>query len=381
MKNKIAWLLILTAFLGCFFGACGREKVMTLDRQSVDEDLYRYWLCSFKSYFLRNYADIEDTEECWNKEMTEGQTVGEYVEQFTLEYAENALCALRLYRSRGLVLPASEKQRIDDYIEEVINYRYNGSRSAWIAALKETYGISPDTVKKAYEIEAKIEQLRFDLFANEYAVTDEKLDAYYRENYLRIRFIYFNSEYRYIRNEDGTYQTDPDTGYYKTEPLSETERQAKLDAANEALRRLQNGESFSDVAGAYSDWKGSVDSENGYYLSKADYSELTEGGYSPDILLRIMAMKPGEMAVFTDRNMESDYPGTFLVACLPLAEKPYLSDDRETAAQFDDLKTAVENQIFNDLLSEMAKDIVFNESLLSVYKIQNVNTGLSYLNG
>lgn len=383
-KTAAVALLLLLLLAGMLLSGCGGgEKLMRYEGESVNEELYRYWLCSFKSYFLRNFEDIEDSEECWSREMPQGGTVGEYVEDSARQYAENALCAMWLCREYGISLTKEEKQKITDYIEEVITYRYDGSRAAYNAALKETYGIAPGTVEQAYEIGAKITKLKEYLFGEggSMAVEDADLDEYYRENYVHIRFIYFNTEFAYELNEDGSYQTDLQTGYYKTRTLTEEERAEKLSKAAEALARIEKGEDFITVLQAYGDMDWSEDYPDGFYLSRTAYTDLAAAGYSSAALLKIFSMEVGERALVTEQDMQTNYPGSFVIERIENGEKPYRSADSRIAGQFGDLRTAVENKRFNELLAGKIAEIEVNEELLSVYKIQNVKTGFSYLSG
>ena len=81
MKKKIfqtvALILSLCALLLCL-PCCSSQKskaVLELDGVTIGADVYRYWLSSFKYYFDTHYEDIEDTAECWNKEMEDGTTL------------------------------------------------------------------------------------------------------------------------------------------------------------------------------------------------------------------------------------------------------------------------------------------------------------------
>lgn len=380
--RPLAILLCCCLLLPCALTSCGSEKLLELDGVSIDADLYRYWLGSFKRYFLRNYADVEDTPESWSKTMADGRTVAQYVEEYTRNYAENALCALALCRKYGITVPADKKQEISEYIDEIVTYRFDGVRSDFAAELQKNSGITVDKLREAYELEAKITALKEYLFSKDgpASVGEEELEAYYKAQYLHFQFLYINTEFGYVLDENGKYKTDPETGYYLTPALTDEERAEKLARLEEAKARIEKGESFADVAAAYGEFDTSKDAPEGFYVRRSAYGELLRNGYSATVLQALFMMQPGEMKTVTERDMSTNYPGSFLLLSLPLADHPYSTGSDATKAQFSDLREQAEGAAFNELLAEMLPNITADEEKLAVFTVENVRTGLSYLN-
>ncbi|MBQ8912050.1 MAG: hypothetical protein IJY89_05725, partial [Clostridia bacterium] len=198
----VSLLLAVVALLFCA-PACSSEKtkaVMELDGVTIGADVYRYWLSTFKYYFDTQYKDIEDTIECWNKEMEDGTTIGEYVEDYTLQYAKSVLCALKLYKQYDLKLSDSVIETIDGTIADLVKYQYGDSKSAFNNALMSTYGMDMKGLRRAFLMEAKVDAVESYLFSEggKEAPTAEELDAFYKEHYMRISIIMINTSYELV---------------------------------------------------------------------------------------------------------------------------------------------------------------------------------------
>ena len=381
MIRRLAALLLCCLLLPCALTSCGPEKVMQSDGKSIDADLYRYWMITFKAYFQSQFADIDGSDESWNQPTTDGRTAAEYVADYTRNFAENALCVLSLCDRYGLSLSEAKEQEISDYIDEIVTYQFDGVRSDFAAELKKTYGITIAKLREAYEIEAKFTLLREYLFGENgpLKVSDDALDEYYRENYLHFQFIYINTEFKYDLDEKGNYKTDPATGYYLTPALTDEERAEKLARLDEAKARIESGEAFADVAAAYGEFDTASLAPEGFYLRRSAYADLSAAGYSAAVLKALFAMQPGEVLTMTERDMNTNYPGSFLLLSLPLGDAPYQNGADATKEQFSDMREQVETAAFEDLLRETRAKIETNEELLKAYTVFNVPNGLSYL--
>ena len=254
--QTVAMLLALTAILLCL-PCCSSEKtkaVLELDGVTVGADVYRYWLSTFKYYFVTNYEDIEDTAESWNRELDDGTTVGEYVEAYTLQYAKSVVCALKLFKQYKLKLPDSTINSIDEQLDELVKYQYGDCMSAFNSALMATYGMDMKGLRRAFIMEAKVDMVESYLYGNggKEAPTDEERNTFYKENYIRINVIMINTAYELDLGENGIPQYD-ENGEPKIREYTEEEIAAKKAKADEAQKLAEQGEDFNDLVKKYTE--------------------------------------------------------------------------------------------------------------------------------
>lgn len=353
--QTVAMLLALAAIL-TFLPCCSSEKtraVMELDGVTIGADVYRYWLSSFKYYFDTNYEDIEDTVECWNKEMEDGTTIGEYVEAYTLQYAKSVLCALKLFKQYKLKLPKSVENSIDEQLDELVKYQYGDSKSAFNSALMSTYGMDMKGLRRAFIMEAKVDLVESYLYGTggKEAPTDAEMDAFFKENYIRINLIMINTSYELVLGENGLPQYDED-GEPKIKEYTEEEIAAKKAMADEAQKKAEQGEDFAELVKKYTELD-IKERPNGFYLSSNDYETLVKSGYDSSSLTAVLKLEEG--SVYRHEDEES----VVIVKRLPLIEKAYTS--KEDADQFEQMKGYLITEKYNALLSSMWDDIVIDE--------------------
>ena len=156
---------------------------MSFEGYKVTEDMYRYWMISWKEYYLNYYSDVEDTDEFWNGENVQGGTNEEYLTEQTEQRIKYYLVGQALFEQHKLTLDSDEKDAIKTDIDEQIEYY--GSRSAFNSHLEEAYGIDVNILKNIYTWEAKYNKVYTYLFDPENGImtaNDEEVDEYYNEN-------------------------------------------------------------------------------------------------------------------------------------------------------------------------------------------------------
>lgn len=366
--QTVAMLLALTAILLCL-PCCSSEKtkaVLELDGVTVGADVYRYWLSTFKYYFVTNYEDIEDTAESWNRELDDGTTVGEYVEAYTLQYAKSVVCALKLFKQYKLKLPDSTITSIDEQLDELVKYQYGDSKSAFNSALMATYGMDMKGLRRAFIMEAKVDMVESYLYGNggKEAPTDEERNTFYKENYIRINVIMINTAYELDLGENGIPQYD-ENGEPKIREYTEEEIAAKKAKADEAQKLAEQGEDFNDLVKKYTELD-IEDRPNGFYISSKDYEMLVKSGYDSTSLTAVLDLKEG--GVYRHEDEES----VVIVKRLPLLDKAYAS--KTDADQFEAMNGYLITEKYNALLSSMWDDIVIDEYVHTL-KTVNVKKG------
>ncbi|MBP3321602.1 MAG: hypothetical protein J6M12_04545 [Clostridia bacterium] len=374
MRNKllqiVAMVLAISALI-CFLPGCSSEKtkaVMELDGVTIGADIYRYWLSTFKYYFDTNYEDIEDTVECWNREMDDGLTIGEYVEEYTLQYAKSVLCALKLYKQYKLKLPDSVIDSIGDQLDELIKYQYGDSKSAFNSALMSTYGIDVKGLRRAFIMEAKVDMVESYLYGTggKEAPTDSERDAFFKANYIRVNVIMINTSYELVLNDEGMPIYDENKQPIIKE-YNEQEIAEKKAKADEAQKKAENGEDFSALVKEYTELN-IDDRPNGFYICNKDYEDLVMSGYDSKSLSAVLDLKEG--GVYRHEDEES----VVIVKRLALLEKAYSSKDDKD--QFDTLDTHLITEKYNTLLSSMWDDIEIDEY---VYTLKTVNVKKGFI--
>jgi hypothetical protein len=341
---------------------------LELDGVSIGADVYRYWLSTFKYYFDTSYEDIEDTLECWNTEMEDGTTIGEYVEAYTLQYAKSVLCSLVLFKQYKLKLNDSVVETIDGTIDDLVKYQYGDSKSAFNNALMSTYGIDMKGLRKAFIMEAKVDAVESYLFGEggKEAPTAKELDDFYKENYFRICVIMINTSYELVFGEDGAPLYDKN-GKPVTKEYTEEEIAAKKKKADEAESKAVAGEDFAQLMKTYNELT-VEDRPNGYYLSSFDFEELTARGYDAETLKKVSELKDGGVFRYDDKD------SIVIVKRLPLIDKAYSS--KEDAAQFEDMKGYLITRKYNKILTDMWDDVKIDEY---VYSLKTVDVKKGFI--
>lgn len=348
---------------------CSSERtkaVMELDGVSIGADVYRYWLSTFKYYFVQNYEDIEDTVECWNKEMDDGLTIGEYVEKYTLQYAKNVLCALKLYKDYKLSLSKSVINNIDDTIDDMIKYQYGDSKSEFNNALMATYGMDLDGLRNAFIMEAKVDAVESYLFGENgtQVPTNAEVDAFYKENYSRLLMIVVNTSYELILDDKGNVTLD-DKGEVAIKEYTEEEIAQKKAKAQEAFDKANAGEEFEKLVEKYNELT-VEECPNGFYITNYEFETLVVGGYDSKALSEVLKMKEGDIYRYEDEESIS------IVKKVPLIEKAYSSKD--DAEQLSDIQSHLITKKYNEILQQMWDDIVVEE-YVSTLKTVDVKKG------
>ena len=165
-----------------------------------------------------------------------------------LDTAKSYLAAIALFEERGLELPDSYIEEIDEELESLVENVADGSKTTLNTILSE-YGANYDVLREAYIIEAKIAYLREDLFGiNGSKVAPTLIEEYYQDNYARFKQVFlYTYEYVYETDENG------DNIYYKEDG------KISYDTSKE-LMKDKNGNSVTDKNGdriyVYTDDKG-----------------------------------------------------------------------------------------------------------------------------
>ena len=288
--RRIAILLAAVLVLPCLLFSCSGEKyetVMEYNGVKLTENMYYYWMSTFKRNILSSYSDAKDDASFWQAKYDENQTVEEYFTEIINQRIMNYLIAQSIFREQKLTLSSDEKKAIKNDIKEKIEYY--GSRGELNEELKNLM-LNIDSLETIYTWEKRHDAV-YDYFYGKNGtetVSDSQIIDYYEKNYSRIKYIVFYTTK--IKTDDkGNYVYDSD-GQLVTEEMTEEELAATKKKILECNEKLNNGASFDDMIKEYSDYNKIKEYPNGFYVSANEISTWGSG-----IVSGAVTAKPGDV--------------------------------------------------------------------------------------
>ena len=360
--KKISALLL--ALLLCLpLAACSsQKKIMSFRDSSITANMYSFWLSSFKTKFVNTYNNSADTDAFWDTEVMNGVTTEQYAREQIDNEIRKILIGIQLYREYGLKLDADIVSAIDADIAEKIDYY--GSR----ASLNETlsaFGINADILRDIYIAEEKLYAV-YDYLYGENGVekvTDAEIDAYYRANYSRVKYLIIYTEQEYVLDDEGFVMTDAD-GYYVTRDLTDEEKAAKQDKIRDAMICVNAGDDFDSIMTQYNEVDMSYYT-NGFYISA---NELGTFGYQ-------MVKETAEMDVGEIRRID-DNGITMIVQKLELLDRSDFSDaDTEQLASLEEYCVGKK---YTDRFSALFDEVVCDQEQLDQFSLRTAAINASF---
>lgn len=215
-KRSIALLVALILALSCFVGCSSQGKtLMELDDNKISVNLFMLYLSRMKGMLCSSYsfgsAAIKDS--FWDTVMSaDGTTYNSYYTSSVLDNAKTYLSALYEFDQRGLELPKSTLESIDEKINGFIENDANGSKTEFNSILSG-YGVNYKLLREAYIIEAKISYLKDTIYGADGSLIAKNLvDDYYEQNYARFKQVFLHT-YDYVYETD----SNDDPIYYKAD--------------------------------------------------------------------------------------------------------------------------------------------------------------------
>ncbi len=357
---KILALFLLFALLFSLAACSSYTTAMEYGETKLSVNLYRYWLSSYKAQFLRSYTDMKDTDTFYDSILTDNITAEDFLNRIVRENVKRNLVAADWCRQYGLSLPESTLSAIDAYVEELTKEFANSSRRQMNQQLQE-YGINTELLREAYVLEEQVRLVYSYLYGKNgpFALTEADYQAYFEEQFVRVRHIYVNTAYVYETADDGSYVVDTD-GNVVTRELTEEEQAEKAKTVAAIDAQLASGADFETVYKTYSEEQYY---ENGYYLTRQ-----TE--FIDEVVTAAFALEMGESV-----KVESPF-GIHYLLRLPLNEGAY--NDEANADFFDGFKDTVKEADFLARLDEAAKAVTVREEELAPYSIRNVPANYAY---
>ena len=245
LRRLLSALLCLTLLVGALgLTACSEKSpaLLELDGHTITAAQYQFLLSRVKgSLYYTGYS--VDSTDFWNMIIDDqNNTYDDYFRNAVLEDARRYLAALAIFEERGLVLPQSYVDRVDEDMEEYL--RDAGSKSA-LNSLLSSYGINLDMLREIYLIEAKYEYLQTVIYGED----GELLSADARMAYLNEHTVCFKQVL--IRAFDYVYETDlnGDEVYYLPSENNEKVNNVAYDKENGTVRLDESGKIIVDANG------------------------------------------------------------------------------------------------------------------------------------
>jgi len=345
MKTKlitIISLLLVTIFI---FSSCASNKtVMKYDGAELSERIYSYWLNQYKSYFLNSTYDMTDSDEFWTKELNDGtdMTMEQYFTDLADINIKKNVVSMKLFDDYGLTVPDETYARIDAEIQDLIDSY--GSKNEFNKALAES-GINDKMYREIYVIQEKISILFDHMFgaSSTRVLTDEEIDTYFQNNYIRVKYITIN-----------LYDTADDGSLVE---ISGEERSRRANQAEFIYKDIiENDADFEKLFKMYT-YDKLTGYETGIY-----FSGKNAGAHS--VIDEALTMDIGDVTYVAD-----DYVA-YIVKRLELEEQPYL-DSKIDQVQFTDLYTLCAENLFQNILFDYIDEIEINEGVKKNYSIRD----------
>ncbi|MBQ8310642.1 MAG: hypothetical protein IJX80_06495 [Clostridia bacterium] len=379
-------------------------------------NLYELYLSALKGNMVASGATVNGasaaTDKFWNSMDTlDGtlQTLNDYYLAIALEECKNVLIAQYLFDDYGLTLSETEKEQIENDLNELVLTDGGGSKNKLNSVLS-TYGVNYDMMREHYTNMAKINAVRNHLYS---LLGDNIKQEYLEENYVHFQQIFLaNYNYVYVTDDNGDviyYNTSDSsicykkTSYTKTEDgkivyyTDDTYSHISYDKSNgepsykitsdglsyettpknaEELEALRNRATIvfnqtqyvteaefevaiaeesddADAAAAYTD---------GYYLKKGtDYSATDEDYLYLDMIVEELEnMEVGEVI-----KVESAM-GYHIVKKYEITEKAYNMEENEV--WFSSFETELTNHVFAEQATPYYEQIKIDETVLAEAK-------------
>lgn len=352
---KIKWTAFLLAVLTVLSaaGCASSPAIMEYENKKITSNMYRYWLSTYKGTFMQTYTDMKDSDEFWNSLLYEDVTAEQYLNTAVTENVKRMLVCSTQFDKLGLKLTDAAVEDINAYIETLIAERADGSRNAFNQMLAQ-YGINIDMLREIYLMEDKTSMLFSRLYAKggDRELSDEAMEAFCQEHYVRVRHIYVNDAYVYDTNEEGQIGYD-ESGMLKTRELTDAEKAEKAAKIAAIDKALADGTAFENVYETYSE---DLYYKNGYYLSATT-------SFIPSVITAAFSLEVGEW-----KRVESDY-GVHYILRMEMDEKPY--ENEENADFFASFDTDAQNDDFLNWTDELISQVEVDEEELQKYSIRD----------
>lgn len=226
---------------GCSSANLGKP-LLTLDDQEISENMVQLLMARVKGNLDSGGYSV-NKDGFWNQIVAmDGTTYGEYTRQLVLHTAKEYLAGVVLFEEKGLTLPQTTLDRIDQEIQDMVDAA--GSETALNKSLS-SFGVNIDILRALYIIEAKNTALKASLYGSDGSlISDNVKQEYVEENVIAFRQLLIRS-YRYLYVTD----SNGDDVYYLPNENNEKVSNIAYDKEAGHTRTDKNGKIVQDENG------------------------------------------------------------------------------------------------------------------------------------
>ena len=383
----LAAVIILGTVLGIMIGVRNKRAVISCDGVSMDEGTSAFFLSYYKTRFLSSLraSGIEayDTEDFWNSEFGTDTTYGEYYKTSAKKYLTEVCAAAALYDSL-ISLSRTDKENIKSVVDEVLDYKADGSREKFDELVAE-YGFDCDDFENATKLLYKAQSVRGAAFG----VNGERVEANYADytNYIsdyyglysRVKLLFIRTGDRFLLDADGKRVQDS-SGNDTLVELSDSEkaeRQSTIARIRTAIEAAKNGADgamtsvmFDNFLSQHGEGDEDMNASGYYFFNEAEYTaEFAEE--FPDIVEKAYTMRVGEYA-----EVSTDFGVCFIYKC-ERAGSAYA--DTSVGGCFSDFYSDVADYIFAAMVEELRLSAVMNEERFASLDALKIPANSSYV--
>lgn len=310
-ENILATLLIVTTIMT---SACtgAKNSVVKVGDSYVSQSEFKYYLNSVKSQMEGTELS---SEEDWQTKEVEGKKAIDLAKEKSLDTAVDNLAYIEVGK-KVVTLTDDDKNKITSLKNNIIT-RYGG-QSKYNERIK-SWGVDDRFIDMLCESEIYHSKLE-EKIESENDITDDMLKETFKQKYRRAKHILFLTQ-------------DMTTGL----ALSDDEKKAAYEKAQEVFVRAQSGEDFDALAKEFTQDPGLASNPDGYVFTDGEMVSEFEDG--------VDMLQNGQMSFVT-----SSY-GYHIIKRLPLDETPELFE-----SFFESKKDDVKNIIINDLLEQKMEE-------------------------
>ena len=259
MKKRLISILALALaalFLATGCGSSGKTLIKSPGGK-ISVNVYELYLSRMKGTLARAGENVNSAAYWEQYTSLDGETLADYYEGRVLEGLKQIAAALCLYDELGLKLPAETKKDIDEWIDGLVESVGGGSKAVLNSVLA-SYGANIETLREASLIEAKIEQLKTELYGeNASKVLSTAKEEFYQLTYYRGKqMLIANYYHEYDTDADGRmiyYKTNADGTIDKGQIAYDTAATAETDGEGNTVYKTFGAIAYDTAATASAD--------------------------------------------------------------------------------------------------------------------------------
>lgn len=338
------------------------EGMLVYRQNGIPGGVFLFLLSQTKSAYLYSATGgFTDDEAMWSEKDKNGVTVGEVIFNETLDSALSILYYATVAQDKGITLTESETAEITATLDTMV--QGYGSRTAFNNEMLR-FGVGYNSLRDFYKLE-KLAQKGASSVLDEGGsdpITEEELKDYYKNNFVTLRHVYFNTAY-----------ADTETG----EALTQEQIDKKSARADTILELVESG--YTNLSAFKNESEDGIlkDSPNGITIPLGDLLEFYAGSSDSEnnvfytyyfLFSKVRGFAEAALMNPTGKVTRVDSEvGIFLVERTPLIMNMF-DQYKDAISQF-----VIRPQRMSDTVQRLKSENAFtiNESALSTYNTQS----------